>query len=272
MIARVVAYLYRVLDIVSIERHSILSYRRCERILQQSYLVVVEVDICEDILQHDVEDIARLYKVVDTCRTLSYDNVLFRLRRLPVYLLRYRLVNADGQYQFSCVLTWLHLIEQPFLLLEELALQFSRFEVVERKRNLLVLVKLVIVVISEVGAFLRLHHPLHQFHSRVVLSRILLSLSPYRYALQGMSLGRLQLNHEVSYGFRINGNLLRLISHGAERYRPTVMPCYGEASASIARHHYMMPFVNGACIRNAVARGGINNLSCDVLCFHSYRD
>ena len=54
-----------VLDIEPVEADGMLADGRRERILQQSYLVVVEVDIGEDILQRDIDDVTRLEEVVD---------------------------------------------------------------------------------------------------------------------------------------------------------------------------------------------------------------
>ena len=51
-------------NIKSVERYCILAYRRGERILQEAYLVVVDIHIREDVLQYGVEDVSRLEEVV----------------------------------------------------------------------------------------------------------------------------------------------------------------------------------------------------------------
>ena len=45
--------------------------------MQQSDLVVVDIDIGEHIFQHRRDDIASLEKIAYSCRTLSDDDVLF---------------------------------------------------------------------------------------------------------------------------------------------------------------------------------------------------
>ena len=63
-------------DIESIERHGILSDGRGEGILQESYLVVIDIDVGEHVLEHCVEDISRLEEVVDSGGVLSLHDIL----------------------------------------------------------------------------------------------------------------------------------------------------------------------------------------------------
>ena len=53
-------------DIEAVELYGILSNGAGERILEQAYIVFVEVDIGEDVLHSGVDDIARLEQVVHT--------------------------------------------------------------------------------------------------------------------------------------------------------------------------------------------------------------
>ena len=76
MIAQVAVYIYRVLNIITIEGDCILSDRTHERILQQSHIVVVDIHICKHILERNVKDVARLDKLVYTRRALSFDDTL----------------------------------------------------------------------------------------------------------------------------------------------------------------------------------------------------
>ena len=74
--ALVALHIEGVHDIESIERHGILSDGRGEGILQKAYLVVVDIDVGEHILEHCVEDVSRLEEVVDSCGVLSLHDIL----------------------------------------------------------------------------------------------------------------------------------------------------------------------------------------------------
>ena len=84
--------------------------KRGKGVLYQTDLVVVEVYVSEDLLEHDVQDVARLEKVVDARRLLPLDDLLLRLRILAVDMLLYALVDADGEDEFVGVLAFLHLV------------------------------------------------------------------------------------------------------------------------------------------------------------------
>ena len=74
--ALVALHIEGVHDIESIERHGILSDGRGEGILQESYLVVIDIDVGEHVLEHCVEDISRLEEVVDSGGVLSLHDIL----------------------------------------------------------------------------------------------------------------------------------------------------------------------------------------------------
>ena len=133
---------------------------------------MVEVNICENVLYHRVDDVARLEIVVDTRRGLSLNDVLLVVRRLTIELLRYGLVNADRQHQLVGVGTHLHMIEQPGRLGERRLFQLLWGEVVECYGETLVFVVAVIVVVGQIGLLLCRHHALHQFYGRVVLAAV----------------------------------------------------------------------------------------------------
>ena len=56
----------RVFDIVAVEGDGTIADRRRKGMLEQSHLVVINIDIGKDILRHGIQDIARLEEVVDT--------------------------------------------------------------------------------------------------------------------------------------------------------------------------------------------------------------
>ena len=93
---RVAINLDGVLDIITVETDALFGDGGYERILQQTDMVLIEVDIGEDILQNGVDDIARLEQVVDTLRGLTGDDGLLGVGITAVDLLRHRLVDTDG--------------------------------------------------------------------------------------------------------------------------------------------------------------------------------
>ena len=87
MYALVLIHIDGIFDIKSIESDGILTYWRSERILEHSDLVVIDIHIGEDVLQHGRHDVASLEEIIDTCGVLTLDNGLFRVRMLTINLL-----------------------------------------------------------------------------------------------------------------------------------------------------------------------------------------
>ena len=69
--------------------------------LQNTYLVVIDVDIGKDILGDGIQNLASLKEVIDTRRALTPDNVFLIVRSATIDSLRYRLINAERQYQLT---------------------------------------------------------------------------------------------------------------------------------------------------------------------------
>ena len=93
VVALVAVDRHRVDYVEAVEGYGILADGACEWILQQAYLVVVQVDVGEHVLYHRVEYVARLYEVVHAgCVLPEYHRpLLFRV--FPVEVLRHRLVD-----------------------------------------------------------------------------------------------------------------------------------------------------------------------------------
>ena len=64
VVALVVVHVKRVDDVESVKVDSIFTNRACERILQQPYLVVVDVNVGENVFYNRIQYIAGLYEVV----------------------------------------------------------------------------------------------------------------------------------------------------------------------------------------------------------------
>ena len=61
VVTKILPHIDRVFDIESIEAYGIFPNRAGEGVLEQTYLVVVNIHISEDILEHGIEDVSRFY-------------------------------------------------------------------------------------------------------------------------------------------------------------------------------------------------------------------
>ena len=73
-----------VLDVIAIEPDTLFRYRRNKGVLQQTDMILIQIDIGEHILEHIIDDITRLEDIVDTLGRLSHSRgeSAFRLRCL----------------------------------------------------------------------------------------------------------------------------------------------------------------------------------------------
>lgn len=240
--------------------------RRCELILQQAHVVVVDVHVGEHLAQHSVENLAGLQHVVHALRALTLDDVLLHLRVFAVDMLRNRLVNAHRQDEFAVVWRGLNLVFHVGTLLEELArVEIGRLYVVQRERNLLVLVVLIVVVVLEMAALLRGDDTLHELHRRIVLARIVFAFLLDDHFAEVVCVF-LQHNLKVRRSLRTHLYGLRLKTYRTERKLPAIMARNLELSVQIARLCHMMSLIDGACQWYRITIGIINftsNLSFD---------
>ena len=66
MDARVTVHLHGILYIITIERYGTAGNGRRERMLQDTHLIIIDVDIGKDILRHRVQYITGLEEIIDT--------------------------------------------------------------------------------------------------------------------------------------------------------------------------------------------------------------
>ena len=136
-----------IFDIETVEADSILADGRGERVLEESHLIIVDIDIGEYVLEGGGEDITRLKEVVDTGSILSFDDALLIMRTLAIDFLGQCLIDRDREDEFVVIFTSLHLVLHPRHLLEFGSLEFLGGDVVEGKGNLLIFVILIIVAV-----------------------------------------------------------------------------------------------------------------------------
>ena len=266
MIAQVALHIDRVFNIETVERNGVLANRTGERILQQAHLVVVDIHIGKHVLQRRVQNVSRLDEVVDTRRVLALHNLFFGMRVFTVNMLGNGLVNADGQNKLVVQRTYLHLVEQPLLLLEFGVFQIHRFQVVHCQRNLLILSKLVIRMIVERGLLLSGNHTLHQLDRRIILTRVpALALRPDLNVFQGAAL-RLQPDAQLRTCLSLNLYILTSVTQCRDGQRPSVVTLNLEHACLIGRYHHMVSAVDSAGKRNAVACCRVYHHALNLLC------
>ena len=145
--ALVTIYIDGVLDVEAIEGDGVLADGRREGVLQEAYLVVVDVDIGKNLLHEGVEDVAGLYEVADACRVLSLDDGLLVVRLLAIDVLCDGLIDGDGQDELVVPGAGLNLVDEPLALLGLGTLELVERHLVGSEGELLVLIILVVVAL-----------------------------------------------------------------------------------------------------------------------------
>ena len=253
VVTKVTPHIHRILDIEPIERYGILADGTGKGVLQQSYLVVIDVHIGEDILQCHVEDVACLQEMVNARGILPLDDFLLTLGFLAVDVLGDCLIHGDGQDQFVVVRTEFHLVEQPLALANKATIDVHRVDVVDGEGDFLVFVKLVEVMVFQVGTFLGGNDPSHQLHGRIVLSAVFAAFLFHHHLRQLLGIGFELDIVEVGNLLR-DHNSFRLIPHGTESQVPSVVPFDGITSLRIATYGDMVTLIRCAGVKDSVAR------------------
>ena len=255
---------HRVDYVKAVERYGVFADGTGERILQQTYLVVVQINVREHVFHHRVKYFSCLYEVVYAGGVLSEDYCFLFFRTFPIQVLCYGFINRKRQNELVVVRTNLYLVEQPLAVLFLFAFYFFGTDVVYGQRYLLVFVVLVVVVVAKVGAFLCRYDALHQLYGRVVLSAVLASFGLYGHAFQLLCVlfeGDVQLVGCI----RLDGNLQVLVSYGADYKLFAVAPGYGEAACGFACHGFCVAFVLQGGVGNGVAAFLVGDGSLYVL-------
>ena len=261
MVALVTVHIHRINDIIAVESHGILAYRTGKRILQESDLVVIQVNICKHILEQRVQDVARFKQVVDTRRVLPHDDALLAFRVFAVEVLGHRLIHRERQYQFVVVRAHLNLVDEPFLFLEFLGLQVGGIDVVECKGDFLIFIVLIIIMVGQIGAFLGLHNTFHQFNRRIVLAAVFLLFGLDGHPLQALGVfleGDTQFRRSVWPYQYTQG----LVAHCTEREIGPIVTLDGEPAIDVSSHRLIDFLILHGGERDAVACSLINTDNC----------
>ena len=257
MVAQVAVDVYRVLDVESIERDGSLADGRCELILKQAHVVVVDVDICKYLFKQRVQYLARLQQVVDTFLALTLDNVLLLLRILAIDVLCNSLFHADGQDELVVVWRCLNLILHIRLVLVLARYKVFGLDIVQSERYLLIFVVLIVVVVLKVRQLLGSYNALHEFYGRVVLARVAFALLLDNHLAKSL---RVLLEHNLHVRRSVGANLDSLWNeaYATECEFPTIVSCNGKLAVHVACCCHMMALIYSACQRNRVSVAVIN--------------
>ena len=161
MYATVAAHAQRVLYVETVEPDGVFSDGRCKGVLQQAYLVVVNVDVGEEVFQRACQDVARLEELLYALRAFAFHDVFLCLGALAVYPPGHRLAHRDRQYQLVGHQARLNLVECARYLAKQAMLKVARHHLVGGKSELLVLAVLIVIAMtffisSTAGLFFRL--------------------------------------------------------------------------------------------------------------------
>ena len=264
MEAFVSVHIERIYDIVAIKGDGPIADRTGEVILQETDLVIIDVNVSEDILQDLVDDITRLDDMVDTLGAGAQDDGLLTTRILTVNFLGDGLVKGEGQHHLAIIRRGLNLIHQPTHLLVPRVLHPLLRDVIEGKSQLLVFLVLIVVVITEVGAFLGGNDLSHHCHCRIVLPAIAAALGLDGHLLQQFIVGfHRHVADTLHIGVHHHG--CRHKSHGTERQHPTMMTGDGVMSVNIRDHTDTMPLILDRDRRHSLSRAFIGHVTPDHL-------
>ena len=264
VVARVAVDLDGVDDVVAVEGDGLATDGGNKIVAQQAYLVVVDVDIGKSVAHDDVDKLAGLNDLVDTLRLLSDDDVFLGMGRAAVDVAGDRLVETDREDKLIVVDTGFDLIDEPLVLLTEIAFDIVGLDVVHGQRYLLVVVVFVVGVVGEVGALLGGDDATHELDGGILLAAITLALAFHRDFRQEIRLGH-QADVEVDGGVFIDVNALVLVADGREGEFPAVVALDGEASGMVGSHRNLVTTIAEGGKGDAVAGDGIEDLSLNVL-------
>ena len=205
--------------------------RTDERVLEQTYIVLVDVHIGEDVLHVSGEHVARREHRLETVAALGVDGRLHRLGVLAVVLLRGSFIHHDGDDQFTRLRTNLG--------------KGALLHIVVGERLLFVLVKMIEILFLDVAQSLVGNHPAHEVNGRVVLAAVF-NLRLFHHHL---------VQHEI----------LRIEFDGAVNLRLGTVHRNGHWLISQERHLKLVVIVEDRQDKVAVDVGRASFRSADIL-------
>ena len=170
MITQILVNIHRVLNIISIELYSPLTYWTIEHMTHKFYIIIIDINIGKHFLQGYIDNISRFDKLIYSLCILSSYNILLALGIFAVNMLCYSFVNRYRKNEFLVIRTCLYLFHKPALIGKETTIYISLSDIINSKGNFLILIILIIVVIRQIISTFCSNDSFHEFHGRIILS------------------------------------------------------------------------------------------------------
>ena len=118
-------------------------------------------------------------------------------------------------------------------------------------------------MVLEVGAFLGCDDAFHQFHGGVVLARVFRTFRLHDDFSELSCVG-FQLHVEHLRRRSVDGDRLRLITHGGEGKLPAIVALDGVFTHGVAAYRDVMAAVGGAGVEDCVALLGVDDHTTEL--------
>ena len=230
--------------------------------LENAYLIVVNIHIGKDILRNGIDNVARLEEIGDTHRALALNDSLLVMRITAIDFLGDSLVDTGRENKASRHLTLLHLVGEPGILRELGIGEHVGVDIVQRQREFLILRILVVVAIGKVRFFLIGNNLPHEFHGRIALAAVFAALG-----LDGDFAHRPQIlleDYQQTVAIGADGDRLGLIAHSTERQLLSHLLGDGEIATVVGHRRDFLSFILNGDEAQAVARLVVNNITCNL--------
>jgi len=220
-------------------------------------VVVIEVHVREDLLEHGVDHLTRLQEFVETLRVLSHDHVAHLSGVFAIEVVGHHLAHRQWQDVLPIVVRLLHALAIPFAWS-----QLRRVDIVAGQRDLLILRKLVEGMVLQVREFLGLDDATHQGHGWILLAVVALTPSAHFHFCH---VGRLRLDLDGQHrGVVPHLYLLRLVADTTGHQHMTRTALDGKMAVGVALDMVVRSLIAHISVGHRVAVLGIEDLSRDL--------
>lgn len=231
-------------------------------VLEQTNVVLVDIDLGKGVLEQGVDHLARTEEVADAIGALAENDILFGIVALAVDLLRDGLIDRQGEYQLSRFGGFLHVLLEEGHTFELAFFKDAGRDVGEGKAKFVVLLDRIIVALLEIAHLLGSDDLLHQFHGGIVFARIL-GLLRHDLCFPQSEIGGFEAHDETIATGGSDG--LRFVANGGEFKSATLAISDGELALDIRLGNGFRAFVKDIDEGGGFTRLGIEHTACDML-------
>ena len=261
-------YISGVSDEVTIEGYTVFcGERRDELVLEETHIVLIEIDFRKEVIEHLGDDFTRIDEFVDAFFALSDDDVLLRIVRLTVNFAGNCLFHRQRKDKLATLGGEFHMVLQERHTLELAFLEDFRCDIGKGKVQLVVLLYLIVVVLLEVLIFLGGNHLLHQLDGRIVLPAIF-GLFPHHLCLSETEVKGLEPDVEFFPCRRLYG--IGFVSHTRNGEFSARAVGDAEVSVDIGLHTFTRSLIEDVDKRCRLAGLCIADMAGDALCDHHH--